>query len=35
MQGFFSDFLSFLKDIVVYNPQQIYYDTVTVEEEEG
>jgi hypothetical protein len=34
MQGFFNDLLSLLRDIIFYNPQQVYYDTVTVEEDE-
>jgi hypothetical protein len=34
MQGFFSDFWSFVKDIVFYNPQQYIYEPVNVVEEE-
>jgi hypothetical protein len=33
MQGFFSDFLSFVKDIVSYHPQQLYHDSENEEEE--
>jgi len=34
MQGLFNGFWSFVKDIVFYNPQQSFYESLNVEEEE-